>query len=997
MSTSYSIKRSTILILAIAIIFTTNIISKAAGNEVDLTFNAIPSKNITDNASGDLALQPDGKVIVVGSFQILNGVPKAKMARLNTDGSLDLTFNPAIDSLTSINSVLVQFDGKILIAGTPLGETQQIIRLNSDGSLDSSFTGAWTGSFNSSASLLAVLPDGRFYAARHFFGFHIATTSLYRLNSNGSVDSSFGASSFDGWNAKYYLTDLVVLPGGKVLVSGRHSNGAIFRLNSDGSKDTAFESPLLTSSMPQQFPPVVDSIAMQSDGKVLFTGQYVSVNGISRTGLTRLNADGTLDLAFPQVFYNDEVQVFSTDKILVDLVRLNADGSLDNTYMPPPNLSLRVSKIDSLDRVVFFGAFFEHSVNNFRFGRLAADGAVDMTFQTTTGLAGQVSALAVQPDGKILVSGDFSFMNGIGCNNIVRLNPNSSLDSMFGAALGFDSSPSMLRLQTDNKILAIGGFQSYNGIPRAQLARLNSDGSLDNGFAPATDGQTFTAAIQADQKILIGGLFGEVNGSIQRALARLNSNGSLDFAFNPLFGNGTSISAITLQTDGKIMVGGSFSGISGAARSNLARLNANGTVDLAFNAGSIPGIYEIVIQPDGKYLVAGLSTIRRLNNDGTLDSSFTQTTLGSGTIRSMLLQPDGSLVIGGSFPSINGTTRPNLARLTSNGGVDALFFSQGANAEVKDVVAQADGKLIVGGLFTVLDTTPRVGLARLNVSAFTRAAQFDYDGDGKADVSVFRASNNYWYLLNSSDGQFNYHFFGANGDIPAPGDYDGDGKTDLAIFRPSTGDWWYKSSVTGVFTGRHWGASGDVPRPTDFDGDGKTDFVVFRPNTNMWHRLSNATNQSSDRFFGSEGDKPLVGDFDGDKKGDPAIYRPATGVFWYLSSIDSVHRAIQWGNNTDIPVPADYDGDGKTDAAVYRASTGFWYLRSSIDGTYSYTNFGLSSDKPVPADYDGDGKADIAVYRPSTGYWYLLRSTTGLTSVPFGNSTDMPTPNSFVP
>ena len=210
------------------------------------------------------------------------------------------------------------------------------------------------------------------------------------------------------------------------------------------------------------------------------------------------------------------------------------------------------------------------------------------------------------------------------------------------------------------------------------------------------------------------------------------------------------------------------------------------------------------------------------------------------------------------------------------------------------VVTQTGGKVIIGGTFASVGNVPRAGIARISTVPIHRIVNFDYDGDGKADVSVYRASNNYWYLSRSSDSQFTYQPFGSPGDIPTPADYDSDGKTDLGIFRPSTGDWWYLSSITGVFKGQHWGSNGDIPRPSDFNGDGRADFIVYKPSVNYWYGLSSASGQTSTRYFGAAGDKPVIGDFDGDGKSDAAIFRPSTGTFWYMSSIDSVHRAIRW-------------------------------------------------------------------------------------------------------
>jgi hypothetical protein len=279
-------------------------------------------------------------------------------------------------------------------------------------------------------------------------------------------------------------------------------------------------------------------------------------------------------------------------------------------------------------------------------------------------------------------------------------------------------------------------------------------------------------------------------------------------------------------------------------------------------------------------------------------------------------------------------------------------------------------------------------------------APFDFDGDGKTDLSVFRPSDSAnepdFIVQNSSNSSLASAAWGSVSDVAANADFDGDGKTDYAVFRPSTNTWFaLKSSNNSVIT-VNFGLAGDRLAPADFDGDGKADIAVFRPSNGTWYVLQSTNSQVRTQQFGTAEDLPAQADFDGDDKADVAVFRPSNGTWYVFRSGDGGVTIFNFGLNGDKPVTGDFDGDGKADFVVFRPSDRTWYLFRSQAG-FTAAQFGLSDDKPLQGDFDGDNKADIAVFRPSTNVWYYLKSSDGTVGVKqFGANGDTAVPSIFV-
>jgi hypothetical protein len=278
----------------------------------------------------------------------------------------------------------------------------------------------------------------------------------------------------------------------------------------------------------------------------------------------------------------------------------------------------------------------------------------------------------------------------------------------------------------------------------------------------------------------------------------------------------------------------------------------------------------------------------------------------------------------------------------------------------------------------------------------------DYDHDNKVDLSIFRPSDKFWYILHSSGDGVTFQQWGLEDDRLVPGDYDGDDTADIAIWRESEGNWYVLNSSNHTYTLTNWGIDGDEPVARDYDGDGKTDLAIVRSSGgNRFWWILRSTGGIDNQQWGLDTDFVTPGDYDGDGKFDIAVTRPGATLtsqayFYVLGSKDGYFGA-PWGISSDYVVPGDYDGDGKTDFAVVREGASptsplvWWILRSDGLGIMS-KEFGVTADDYLTqGDYDGDGKTEIAVWRKTDGMFYIHNLTTQVTwQAQWGTTGDLP-------
>jgi uncharacterized delta-60 repeat protein len=718
--------------------------------EVDLSFNPYHT-TLYGNLSGPddevtaIYEQLDGKRIVAGEFLNFNGQSKKYITRITALGAIDTSFNQSEFNPTSfISDIDVQGDGKIIVGGkfTLLnGTSKRVIRLNTDGTVDASFdAGAMTSDY---VRKFKIQSNGKILVAGSLTGWNGNSTKIIRLNTDGTIDPTFNISGTIN-----LIKDIGLLSTGEIIITGDFSfiNGVnckgYAKLNTDGTPVVGFTY--------DSFLGVMNSWStnqVQSDDKIIMES-YGSVY--------RINTDGTIDASFTNGNAGsgaiNDIKLLSSGKIAVGgsfsnfnghptrkVALLNNDGTVDTNFYTQVNGSYpSVNCIEETisGNLAIGGAFT--TVNYASYSHLSE---VDLTGTTTVppqGIQqGFVFALAVQSDNKILVGGSFNQYFGHATPKLMRLDLNGDLDTAFQNKLGLGVAGEIqdIYVLPNQKILVGGNFLSVNGYPADRIARINADGSVDTTFNGPTflHGGVNSIDVQPNGKILVGGNFRYVNGSPQDYIARLEVDGSYDNSFfSPLWDNvtfGMSANKIQIVSNSKIIVTGKF-----ACCSPIVRLNSNGTIDGSFYFNLSGTVYDFVELDNGKYIIGGTAfsnngqvpyLLMGINSNGSYDPTFNEVNPGyfgysNSLVKTINRISDDHILVSGTFPSVPNGIR-NAFILSNSGERDTTFDVQESftnNAQVRAAAIQPDGRIIVAGNFDDIGSVKRNGIARLHRSTF---------------------------------------------------------------------------------------------------------------------------------------------------------------------------------------------------------------------------------------------------------------------------------------
>ncbi len=571
----------------------------------------------------DIKITPEGKILVTGNFETIDEFGRRGIGRLLPDGTLDGSFGPyfgttyrnseGYEEFDAVTAVAIQEDGKVVAGAIFDGENGafpgRLLRLLERNVVENTVEFDFPSlSVAEGSEPLEVNVIRRGQSNEAF------TVDYFVLGGSAHAGEDFdlvaGTLSFGALETEKaillpIIDDAIAEDNETLILAIRNASGGvalgdppstmirILDRTRPGNVDFNFANVFIPfTGDPLSFRPVTD-IVIQPDRKIVVAGYFTFVNDTDRAGLVRFNLDGSIDTSFdPEAPANN---------IIVEFVQmgLQPNGNFIGGLRTLSQLGGRGNQITGFESNVTFattlavgedGKFIvSDNLQDAATGgildevvRFNADGTIDSSFVPASLNDWAITSIA-QADGKVVLGGFFTDVNGVAQNRVTRLKENGSRDDSFDIGLGVEGvgTPVVIALQEqpDGKILLGGEFSLVDGFPRDNLARLNADGSIDPSFDPGlgTDAWVETIALQADGKILVGGGFGLVDGIERAGFARLNPDGSLDESFDPVlfFPEDRVVTAIEVQEDGQILLGGTFTRVNGVPRIGFARINGD--------------------------------------------------------------------------------------------------------------------------------------------------------------------------------------------------------------------------------------------------------------------------------------------------------------------------------------------------------------------------------------------------------------------------------------
>ena len=680
------------------------------------------------------AVQADGKILLGGNFTTFNHSSANKIVRLNPDFTVDETFKLITAPDYSILAIKPLPDGKVLIGGDFIyfgdDEYHHIARLNSDGSLDLSFNiGTGIGpllgypSYSSKVNQIELQPDNKILISGNFNEFDgYARSGIARLNYNGSIDLTFNPPATP---QQYEAFEL--LADGKIFVGSSY----LKRLNADGSLDATFVAPSTSGS--------IYDIQVMADGKIMIAGDFGTVNGYVKYDIARILADGSLDFSFfpdPVASYIYDIIITDDNKIItagnLSVEKFNTDGTIDAGFTIGTASSTIFGIIKSGSNYIPFGYFTTYNAKGRnRVTAILSNGAIDASISVQNNGPGTESSIvhSIEVMGEeIYIGGDFNYFNGTSYKNLMRVDQSGNMDLTYipptTALLASTGAIYDIQAADATKIL-IGGSSSGG----EKLMRLNHNGSKDVSFSAGTGFGTsdivYCMDIQADGKYAIGGNINSYNGTTRGELLRLQNTGTYDANFSFCCVS-YSIYSVDMQDDQKILVGGTFNQ-SGYSYKYFTR----GTTAFANDADFIPTaytganstVYKIIYNSDSSIYVFGDFTnvnttlrnrICKLHYDGSVDNLFNPGSGANAIIRCAAVLPDGRILIGGDFTTYNDLPANHIACILTDGSLDMSFNSGlGANDAVYDIQIYDAYSAMIAGKFTSYNTSTCDNVTRI--------------------------------------------------------------------------------------------------------------------------------------------------------------------------------------------------------------------------------------------------------------------------------------------